>query len=95
MKHASNYSKNLNPVNSKKHSNGEKEGEKIPASRKTIFHGAGTLGLEPIYEAKSGKELTMDQVPDICNRVNGIATFDIRRECVTIKMYSMNKPHYT
>ena len=35
---------------------------------------AENLGLVPIYEAKSGKEPTMDQELEICNRVYKIAT---------------------
>ena len=34
---------------------GEKEGERISAMRNTISHWAGNIGLEPIYESKSGK----------------------------------------
>ena len=39
---------------------GEKEGEAISAIRNTVIHDAENLGLVPIYEAKSGKESTMD-----------------------------------
>ena len=62
--------------------------------RNTIIHGAENLGLEPINEAKSGKESNMDQVLDICNKVYEIATYDITRVSVTIKKYSVNKPPY-
>ena len=48
---------------------GEKEGEAKWAIRNTVIHGAENLGLVPLYEAKSGKESTMDQELDICNRV--------------------------
>ena len=39
----------------------EKEGEAISAIRNTVIHNAENLGLVPIYEAKSGRESTMDQ----------------------------------
>ena len=35
---------------------------------------AENLGFVPIYEAKSGKESTMDLELEICNRVYKIAT---------------------
>ena len=47
----------------------EKEGEAISTIRNTILHDAENLGLVPIKEAKSGKESSMDQELDICNRV--------------------------
>ena len=47
----------------------EKEGEAISAIRNTVIHDAENLRLLPIYAAKSGKESTMDQGLDICNRV--------------------------
>ena len=72
----------------------EKEGEALSIIRNTVIHDAENLGLVPIYEAKSGKESTMDQEREICNRVYEIATYNMRRVCVTIKKYSMNKPHY-
>ena len=61
------------------------------ASRNTVIHDAENLGLVPIYEAKSGKESTMGQELDICNRV---ATYNMRRVCVAIKKYTLNKPPY-
>ena len=36
----------------------------------------------------------MDQELEICNRVYEIATYNMRRVCVTIKKYSVNKPPY-
>ena len=72
----------------------EKEGEALSAIRKTIFHDAENLGLVPIYEAKSGEESTMDQELDICNRVYKIATYNMRRVCVTFKKYNVGKPPY-
>ena len=48
-----------------------------------MVHYAENHGFEPIDKAKSGKKSTMD---------HEIATFDIRRVCVTIKKYSVNKP---
>ena len=71
---------------------GEKEGEAISAIRNTVIHDAENLGLVPIYEAKSGRESTMDQELDICNRVYEIATYNMRRVCVTIKKYNVSKP---
>ena len=72
----------------------EKEGETLSAIRKTITHDAENLGLVPIYEAKSGKESTMDQELDICNRVYDLATYNMRRVCVTIKKYNVDKASY-
>ena len=62
--------------------------------RSSVIHDAENLGLGPIYEATSGKESTMDQELDICNRVYEIATYNMRSGCVTIKKYSVNKPPY-
>ena len=72
----------------------EKEGEAISAIRNTVIHNAENLGLVPIYEAKPGEESTMDQKLEICNRVYEIATYNMRRVCVTIKKYNINKPPY-
>ena len=36
----------------------------------------------------------MDQELDICNRVYEIATYNMRRVCVTIKKYGVSKPPY-
>ena len=47
-----------------------------------------------MHEDKPGKESTMDQELDICNRVNEIATYNMRRVCVTIKKYKFNKLPY-
>ena len=59
-----------------------KEREAISAIRNTVIHAAENLGLVPIYEAKSGKESTMDQEElDFCDRVYEIATYNIRRVC--------------
>ena len=71
-----------------------KEGEAISAIRNNVIHDAENLGLPPIYEAKSGRESTMDQELVICNRVYEIATYNMRRVCVTIKKYNVNKPPY-
>ena len=62
----------------------EREGEALSGIRKTIIHDAENLGLVPIYEAKSGKESTMGQELDICNRVYELTTYNMRRVCVTI-----------
>ena len=72
----------------------KKEGEANSAIRNTVLHDAENLELVPIYDAKSGKESTMDQELDICNRVYEIATYIMRRVCVKIKKYSVNKPPY-
>ena len=72
----------------------EKEGDAISAIRNTVIHDAENLRLVPIEEAKSGKESTMDQELDICNRVYEIATYNVRRVCVTIKKYNVSKPPY-
>ena len=72
----------------------EKEGEAISAIPNTVIQDAEKLGLVPIYEAKSGRESTMDQELDICNRVYEIATYNMRMVAVKIKMYSVNKPPY-
>ena len=72
----------------------EKKGEAISAIRNTVIHDAENLGLVPIYEAKSGRESTMDQELDLCNRVYEIATYNMRRVCVTIKKYNVSKPPY-
>ena len=72
----------------------EKEGEALSTIRKTVIQDAENLGLVPLYEAKSGKESTMDQELEICNRVYEIATYKTRRVCVTIKKYSVKKPPY-
>ena len=63
----------------------DKEGEAISTIRNTVIHDAENLGLVPLYEAKSGKESTMDQELDSCNRVYEIATYNSMRVCVTIK----------
>ena len=52
------------------------------------------LGLVAILELISGKESTMDQELDICNRLYEIVTYNMRRVCVTIKKYIVNKPSY-
>ena len=36
----------------------------------------------------------MDQELDICNRVYELATYNMRRVCVTIKKHNVNKPPY-
>ena len=72
----------------------EKEGEALSTIQNTVIHDAENLGLVPIYEAKPGKETTMDQELDICNRVYEIATYNMRRLCVTIKKYNVSKPPY-
>ena len=44
--------------------------------RNIVSYDPESLGLKQIYEAKPGKESTMDQVLDICNRVYEITTYD-------------------
>ena len=73
---------------------GEKEGEAISAIRNTVIHDAENFSLLPIYEAKSVKESTMDQELDICNGVCEIATYNMRKLCVTVKKYNVNKLFY-
>ena len=53
----------------------EKDGEALSRIRKTVTHDAENLGLVPIYEAKSGKESTMDQELENGNGVYEIATW--------------------
>ena len=72
----------------------EKEGEAKSAIRNTVIHDAENLRLVPKYETKTGKDSTMDQELDIANRVYEIATYHMRRVCVTFKKYNMNKPPY-
>ena len=61
----------------------EKEGEAISVIRNSVIHDSENLGRVPMYEAKSGKESTMDQELNICNRVYEIATYNMRRGCVS------------
>ena len=72
----------------------EKEGEALSTIRNTVIQDAENLGLVLIYEAKSGKESTIDQELETCNRVYEIATYNMRRVYVTIKKNSVNKPPY-
>ena len=72
----------------------KKKEKQYPQNRNTVIPDAENLGLVPIYEAKSGKESTMDQELDICNRVYEIGTYNMRRVCVTIKKYNVSKPPY-
>ena len=73
---------------------GEKEGKAISAIRNTVIHDAKNLGLVHILELTSDKESTMDQELGNCNKVYGIATYNRRQVCVTIKKYNVNKPPY-
>ena len=72
----------------------KKKPKQYPQYGKTVIQDVENLGLVPIYEAKSGRESTMDQELDICNRVYEIATYNMRRVCVTIKKYNVSKPPY-
>ena len=72
----------------------EKEGEALSAIRNTVIRDAENLGLVTIYETKSGKGSNIDQELNICNRVHEIATYNMRRLCVTIKKKIVNKPPY-
>ena len=72
----------------------EEEGEAISAIRNSVVNDAENLGLAPVHEANFAKESTMDQELDICNRVYEIATYNMRRVCVTIKKYFVNKSSY-
>ena len=71
----------------------EKE-EAISAIRNTVILDAENLGLVRILEAKSGKGSTMDQELDVCKRLYEKATCNMRRVCVTLKKYNVNKPPY-
>ena len=52
------------------------------------------MGIVPKNKAISGKESTMDQELDICNKVYKIATYNMRRACILIKKYNVRKtPH--
>ena len=73
---------------------GEKEGERISEKLNAVTHDVENLGPEPINEAKSVKESTMDQLLDISNRVYKTAKYDMKIVCVTIKKYSVNKPPF-
>ena len=73
---------------------GGKEREAISAFRNTVIHDAENLGLIPMNEAKSGKESTMDQELEFCNRVYEIATCNMRKLCVTKKKCNVNKPPF-
>ena len=53
--------------------------KRMSAKRKTVIDDAEIIGRESIYEARSGKASTMDQVLGICNRVYEKATNNIRR----------------
>ena len=72
----------------------EKIEEAISAIRNTVIHDAQNLRLVPKYETKTSKDSTMDQELDIGNRVYEIATYHMRRVCVTIKKYNLNKLPY-
>ena len=63
----------------------EKEGEAISAIRNNVIHDAENLGLVPIFEAKSGKESTMDQELDICKRVYELQ-INLFNNCFLIKI---------
>ena len=64
---------------------GGREREAISAIRNTVIHDAENLELVPIYEAKSGKESTMDQELEICKRVYKIAICNMRKLCFRTK----------
>ena len=72
----------------------EKEGERISAIRNTVIHDAENLGLIPVLEPYSDKDSTMEQELANFHAVYDIAKHKKRRVCVTIKMYSVNKPPY-
>ena len=72
----------------------EKEGEALSRIRNTVIHDAENLGLVPMYEAKSGKESTMDQEHEICNRVYEIATNNMRG-CVSQSTSTVRTRHPT
>ena len=73
---------------------GEKEGERISAIRNTVIHDAENLGLVPVLESYSDKDSTMEQEFANCLAVYDVATYKVRRVCVKIQKYSVNKPPY-
>ena len=52
------------------------------------------MGIVPKNIAISGKESTMGQELDICNKVYKIATYNMRRACILIKKYNVRKTPY-
>ena len=72
----------------------EKQGETTSTIRNTVNQDVENFGLVLIYEAKSGKESTMDKEVANYNKVFEIATYNMRRVCVTIKKHSVNKSPY-
>ena len=67
---------------------------KISAIRNTVIHDAENLGLVPVLERYSDKDSTMDQKLANCHAVYDVAIYKMRRVCVTIKKYNVNKPPY-
>ena len=98
MNHLGQFEKSQQVYHSKK------EGEAISAIRNTLIHDA--KNFEIVYMKpklakhqlwswlESTKESTKVSTLHICNRVNEIATYHMRRVCVTIKKYNVNKPPY-
>ena len=70
----------------------EKDGEALSAIRNTFIRDSGNFGLVTIFELTSGKESTMDQDLDNCNKMYDMATYNRKQACVTIKKYNVNKP---
>ena len=66
----------------------------ISAIRNTVIHDAENLGLIRLLKTYSVKDSTMEQELANCHAVYDIATYKKRRVRVTIKKYSVNKPHY-
>ena len=62
--------------------------------RNTVIHNAENFGLVPLLEPYFGNDSTMEQELANYHTVYDIATYKKRRVCVTIKKYSVNKPHY-
>ena len=72
----------------------KKKGNQYPQYGILLFTMLKILDSYLFMKPKSGRESTMDQELDICNRVYEIATYNMRRVCVTIKKYNVSKPPY-
>ena len=72
-----------------------KKEERISAIRNTDIHDAENLGLVPVLEPCSDKDSTMEQELANSHAVYDVAIYKMRRVCVTIKKYSVNKPPYS
>ena len=96
MNHAFNYQKLMiwDIVKSPNKSILVKKKQALSGIRNTVIPCAENFILLSIYKTKSGKESIIDQDLDICNRKHKIATHNLRKVCVKIKKYNVNKPPY-